>query len=315
MKTSPYMNINRIEFLVTLQCTGKCKHCSVGPRLNENSDKCVDLEKAIDAVKKLSARFPVESLMTFGGEPLLYAETTCSIHKIAKQCGIEKRQLITNGYFSKDPQVIREIAKKICQSGINEILLSVDAFHQERIPLETVRLFVEELIRCEFQNVYLQPAWVINSSHQNAYNETTWDILKSFSDLGIAITNGNDIFPAGNAVKYLREFFELPERIDLSAKCGEAPYTDRLDNIRSLSIEPNGDVAICEFKIGNIYESDINNIVNNYDPFTNVMMNALMDGGVNALMLFAKQHGKVIDTSDCYSSCSVCGKILSEFKV
>ena len=73
MKTSPYMNINRIEFLVTLQCTGKCKHCSVGPRLNENSDKCVDLEKAIDAVKKLSARFPVESLMTFGGEPLLYA--------------------------------------------------------------------------------------------------------------------------------------------------------------------------------------------------------------------------------------------------
>ena len=39
--------------------------------------------------------------MTFGGEPLLYPETVCKIHSAAKEMNIPKRELITNGYFSK----------------------------------------------------------------------------------------------------------------------------------------------------------------------------------------------------------------------
>lgn len=40
--------------------------------------------------------------MTFGGEPLLYPETVCKIHKAARETGIAKRSVITNGFFSRD---------------------------------------------------------------------------------------------------------------------------------------------------------------------------------------------------------------------
>ncbi len=313
MKTNPYLDLNRIEFLVTLQCTGKCKHCSVGTRLNEKNSKCVDVEKAIDMIEKLSTRFSIESLMTFGGEPLLYTETACAIHRAATQCKIHKRQLITNGYFSKNSQIIQDTARKIYQAGINDILLSIDAFHQETIPIEPVRTFAEELIKCNVPSVCLHPAWVINSEHVNIYNYTTHTILSSLSELGIETTNGNNIFPSGNAAKYLSDFYKLPENLDLTFKCGEAPYTDRLDNIHSLSVEPNGDVSVCAFVIGNIYENDINYIVDSYNPFSNDMMKALIDGGVNALLCYAEEHGKQVDVSDCYSVCSVCRKIVSSF--
>ncbi len=313
MNTNPYINLNRIEFLVTLQCTGKCKHCSVGARLNEKGSQCVKKEKAMAAVEKLAGMFPIASLMTFGGEPLLYPEVTCAIHSVAKQCHIKQRQLITNGFFSRETQVIRETAENIYQSGINDILLSVDAFHQETIPLAFVRLFAEELIKRNVHTVCFHPAWVVNADHQNSYNKATHTLLASLSDLGIKTTSGNNIFPAGNASTYLKDFYKLPENLDLSATCGELPYTNRLDDVQSVSIGPNGDISVCAFVIGNIYEDDIASIVAHYNPFENDMMNALIDGGVNGLLCYANKHGKQIDTHDCYSPCSVCHKIRRAF--
>lgn len=42
-------NLNRIEFVVTTACTGKCKHCSQGE--HKSNDK-IDKESAVDAVRK-----------------------------------------------------------------------------------------------------------------------------------------------------------------------------------------------------------------------------------------------------------------------
>ena len=92
-------NLNRIEFVVTMACSGKCKHCSQGEhKSNDNIDK----DLAREAVIRIAEEYNIDSVMTFGGEPLLYPETVCEIHKAAKKMNIPKRQLITNGYFSKN---------------------------------------------------------------------------------------------------------------------------------------------------------------------------------------------------------------------
>lgn len=90
---NPYLkNLNRIEFVVTMSCSGKCKHCSQGEsRSSDNIDKAL----AADAVRRISETYSIDSVMTFGGEPLLYPETVCEIHKTAKEMNIPKRQLIT----------------------------------------------------------------------------------------------------------------------------------------------------------------------------------------------------------------------------
>lgn len=63
-------NLNRLEFIVTMACTGRCKHCSEG-----SHDACkehLDGGAMKDAIQAICNEHKIESLMVFGGEPLLY---------------------------------------------------------------------------------------------------------------------------------------------------------------------------------------------------------------------------------------------------
>ena len=243
-------NLNKIEFVITYACTGRCKHCSEG-----NHTVCgehIDPLIAADAVRKIASEYNIKTVMTFGGEPLLYADAVCEIMNAAKELTIPKRQVITNGYFAKNADKIREVAVRLAACGVNDLLLSVDAFHQETIPLETVRVFATEAKKNGIP-IRLQPAWLVSPTDDNPYNRKTREILNSFSDLEIPENDGNVIFPEGNALKYLAEYFtnELPEN----------PYVEDPRDVRCVSFEPNGDVLG-----GNVHKRDIMEIIKAYAP-------------------------------------------------
>lgn len=243
-------NLNRIEFVVTLACTGSCKHCSQG---EHKSNDRLDKNLAADAVRKIAEEYNIESVMTFGGEPLLCFETVCEIHKAAKEMNIRQRQLITNGYFSKDIDRIKLVAQKIIESGVNEILLSVDAFHQETIPLEYVTEFAKA-VNAENVDFKVHPAWLVNPDDDNPYNAQTRKILAEFNQLGIKTGEGNVIFPSGNALKYLGEYFDLNKEI-------RNPYEEDPADIRAICFGANGDILG-----GNIYKQDVRRILSSYTP-------------------------------------------------
>ena len=307
-----YIDLNRVEFVITNSCSGQCKHCSNGDHVGEGGS--INANAAVAALKQLAWRFDIQSAMTFGGEPLLFAETVCKIHAAARDCGIPKRQLITNGFFSNDDRRIDEVAEILCKSGVNDILLSVDVFHQEYIPLYPVTHFAESLLRNGAPSLRVQPAWVVNEEHENPYNAETKRLLKLFADIGIQVNEGNNIFPSGNALKNLTEYFAPPEKVDLSLPCGSMPYTGRLDEVSCFSIGPTGDVDLCSITIGNIYASDVLSIVDSYDPYSDPASRAVLNGGVSALFDYAKSHGIAIDISDCRSACGVCRKAMSVLK-
>ena len=123
-----FKNLNKIEFVITDACTGKCKHCSEG--FHKPCGEHIDPAVAANAVRSLSEEYVLKTVMAFGGEPLLYPESVYAIISAAKELGIPVRQVITNGYFSKDVKKIREVAKRLYDCGVNDLLLSVDAFHQ-----------------------------------------------------------------------------------------------------------------------------------------------------------------------------------------
>jgi len=302
MKLSPYLKIKRIEFIVTFQCTGRCSHCSMGTSIGKNPDGCshVDGTKAAEAVKWLEEHYEIGSVMTFGGEPLMYPDDVCAIHKSAMDAGIPKRQLITNGYFSKDPARIAEVAGRLAASGLNEALISVDDFHQQRIPLEPVKEFAEAVKEAGI-SARLSPAWLVNREYAHPINARTEALLKEFD---LPVGSGNDIFMAGNAIDNLAEHYP-PPALNMADRCGSMPYTSPLTDIDSISIAPNGDVEACSFVIGNIYREHISEIVARYDPFENETMRAVMQG-VPAMLEFAEAHGIAVDRSRCYSICDLC---------
>lgn len=243
-------NLSRIEFVVTMACTGKCKHCSQG---EHKSSESIDKMLSSDAVRKIAEEYQIDSVMTFGGEPLLCADTVCAIHKTAKEMQIPERQLITNGYFSKDIDKIRQTAEKLAESGVNDILLSVDAFHQETIPLQYVKVFAEAVKKTGVL-IRIQPAWLVNADDDNPYNNKTKEILAEFSSMGIETNEGNVIFPAGNALKYLSEYLS-PMAED------ENPYWEDPEDVRAICFSANGDILG-----SNIYKKDIKEILSSYKP-------------------------------------------------
>ena len=243
-------NLNKIEFVVTYACTGRCKHCSEGE--HTSCGERIDPEIAADAVRKIATEYDIKTVMTFGGEPLLYTDAVFEIMTAAKELNIPKRQVITNGYFSKNADKIREVAEKLSECGVNDLLLSVDAFHQETISLETVKTFATEAKKIGIP-IRLQPAWLVSATDDNPYNRKTRGILDRFADMEIPVGDGNIIFPEGNALKYLTEYF--------TDKSPENPYAEDPRDVRCVSFEPNGDV------LGrNVYKSDIMEIIKDYAP-------------------------------------------------
>ena len=109
MRNQYLKNLKKIEFVITDACTGHCKHCSQGD--HRAHAKPIDADLAISAIRKICDDYDIQTVMVFGGEPLLYAEVACSIIKSATELGIPHRQIITNGYFSKNDEKISRVAK------------------------------------------------------------------------------------------------------------------------------------------------------------------------------------------------------------
>ena len=101
--------------------------------------------------------------------------------------------------------------------------------------------------------IRLQPAWLVSPNDENPYNRETRKVLECFAALQILQSEGNIIFPEGNARKYFAEYFTdaLPEN----------PYVEDPCDVRCLSFSPNGDVLG-----GNFYKTDILEILQQYNP-------------------------------------------------
>ena len=251
MCMNPYLkNLNKIEFVVTDACTGRCKHCSEGD--HNGCAERIDSRIAAEAVKKITEVYEIKTVMAFGGEPLLHDEAVFAIMNAAKEGCVPKLQVITNGYFSKNKDRIREVAERLAACGVNDLLLSVDAFHQETIPLDTVKLFAADLQKNGVP-IRLQPAWLVSPTDNNPYNRKTRELLDSFRDMGISENEGNIVFPEGNARKYLAEYFtdEVPEN----------PYVEDPRDVKCISFSANGDVLG-----GNVYQCDIMKLIEEYEP-------------------------------------------------
>lgn len=248
---NPYLkNLNKIEFVVTDACTGRCKHCSQGAHTSCGAR--IDPEVAADAVRKIALEYEIQTVMTFGGEPLLHRDAVYAIMSAAEACGVPRRQVITNGYFTSRPEEIRKVAEQLAACGVNDLLLSVDAFHQETIPLDAVKAFAAEAKKWGIP-MRLSPAWLVSAADDNPYNQRTREILAAFSDLQIPVGEGNVIFPEGNALKHLAAYFE-----NVAPK---NPYVEDPRDLRCVSFSPNGDVLN-----GNVYREDVMEILKNYTP-------------------------------------------------
>lgn len=299
-----YINLDRIEFVVTWQCNSQCKHCSVaGKRVKKPS--VISGELATNIVKQLTNVYSITSVMTFGGEPLLFPDVVWAIHKAATLGGIGRREIITNAGWLCSLKESHSIALKLAESGVTGIAVSADAFHQEHIPVDLVKQNVKNLIDTGIR-VTWNPCWVVSETHNNPWNEQTRAILSDLSYLGATVSEGNNVQPAGNALKWLTDL--LPSRsLTPEGTCEDVPYAGRLDKITSISVEPDGSILVCkDLSIGNPSEQNILDILESYNPNKIPETEAILRGGTIRLAEYARQKGILPNTEGYFSICDKC---------
>ena len=243
-------NVSKIEFVVTNACNGSCKHCSQGS--HDAPYAYIEPRVAANSVRRITRHYDIHTVMAFGGEPLLHPDAVCAIMAAARDAGVPHRQVITNGCFTKDVARMHEVAARLAGAGVTDLLVSVDAFHQETLPIEAVRLF---LVAAKENGLpaRLQPAWLVSAADENPYNEKTRKLISSLADLHLSTGSGNVIFPEGNATRHLAAYFaeNIPEN----------PYRDDPYDLRCISFEADGSVLG-----GNVYARDILDILDAYAP-------------------------------------------------
>ena len=301
-----YLVVDRIEYVVTYLCNSKCSHCQIAEEKRNTLPSHIDRDKAVEIIRKISRMRVPKSVMTFGGEPLLYPEIVCAVHQEAKRAGIPVRDVITNGFWSTKPEKIKQISQRLARSGVNEVAVSVDCFHQEFVRLKIVERAAAALVEAGIARVRWNPCWVVSKDHANKYNRRTKEILKRLHALHVEESGGNSVQPQGRALSSLAEFLPARKSVPVG-KCGDAPYTEPLDSIKTISIEPDGKVAVCKnFYIGNTFQTGIMDILDGYDPFEIPEAESILEKDMEGLINWAKKRGVEPKPEGYHSICHMC---------
>jgi hypothetical protein len=288
---SVYLTVNRLEFSVTNRCNSHCQHCFVEENERRSGPAAIDRALAVEIVQKVAQAYHPSSLMTFGGEPLLYPDVTCAIHAAAADCGIPQRSIITNAGVPRSEERARDLARRLAESGVMDMIISVDGFHQEHVPLEVVERNVRAYIDSGIPSLKWNPCWVVSADDDNPWNQRTKEVLAALAHLSVEADEGNVLQPDGQARQWLASY--LPAKTPMPVgSCEDVPYGARLDEMTCIGIEPDSRVSICHnWTIGNAGEEDILAILARYDPYAIPEASAILEGGVAALVELARARG------------------------
>ena len=85
---------------------------------------------------------------------------------------------------------------------------------------------------------------------------------------------------------------------------------DALDDIRSLCVEPNGDIPICEaFMMGNAQRQNTVDILEQYDPYADPEIAQILEKGVEGVIRRAQALEIPLNAEGYYSICELCTSI------
>jgi MoaA/NifB/PqqE/SkfB family radical SAM enzyme len=289
-----------LTFLVSYKCTNECKHCALqaSPKQEEITVQPDDIKGYLEDVSK---NYMIGEVNFFGGEPLLNLNLLISLIEEAKKFDIPRIGLPTNGYWGKDDLLAKKYAQKLKEVGVNLIGFSVDAFHQEFIPLEVVMRAIKATNEAGIESILVIAQTLGLETENNVFNDKTREMTDIISkEFSFCQVIKSPLQMRGRAIKNLSEYF--PMTTIPSDKCSifRAPM---------FMIDPNGWVfhqgcqGIC---LGNAKKESISKIIAEFKPRNHPIIGKVVakDGVKNILELAIEKGYKPLE--GYVDKCHVC---------
>ncbi|MFW9940484.1 MAG: radical SAM protein [Candidatus Thorarchaeota archaeon] len=290
-----------IGIYLTYRCNSRCIHCSYGSEPNLNN--LIDEEQVKSAFEMVKHFGRLETVKILGGEPTLYMSRLLRVVELARIYGASSVILITNGWWGKNEDNASNIVTSLKGAGLSLLLLSIDSFHAEHIPLNDVNralhaskhIGIKYCIIMEFlESIYAN----------NFYDRKSEELFQYYQKLGIPILPAKIVY-SGKAAEFLSHLHS-GDRI-IPNKCNP-PYTVSFENPSGIAIDPFGYVTLCHgIAIGNTREKSLATILSEYDFKKHPILSAIAkDGPLGLTKLpyaegFNLEEGYIDSCHLCYS--------------
>ena len=238
-------------------------------------------------LEDITSNYVVEEVGFFGGEPLLNFNLLVSLIEEVKRFNIPKIGLPTNGFWGKNDLTAMKYALKLKEAGLNRIGFSVDAFHQEFIPLDVVRRAIKAAHEVGIEWIGLVSQNLGPENENNQFNEQTKNITDILSKkFEFCEVINSELQVRGRAANQLREYF--PMMTIPSDRC-------LIFKVPMFMIDPNGWVfhqlctGIC---IGNAKKNSLSEIISDFNYRKHPIIGKLVaKGGPKNLLDIAIEKG------------------------
>lgn len=300
-----WLRVKSVDFLLTFECPAECKHCSY--KAGPNREGYMRLTDAERYLKELTDIQPLQCLTVHGGEPFLYFEHLKRIIEKAKELEIPRRWVLTNGYWAETKEIAKEKLNELKEAGLTCITFSVDGFHQEYIPLKTVRNGIEAAIDVGFERITVDSYSLGQLNLDNFYNSVTRKAIESLKELDNKVEF--NVYPLdfeGRAAE-LAEYVE-PKAEPPKGECKLPSWiSGDLENPEGIEIDFEGNVTLCPgICIGNTRVQSLTEIIQNYNCHAHPILSIINKEGPIGLLKDAiskgfKKHQKFINECHlCY---------------
>ena len=280
--------------LLTYQCNCACEFCyyHCGP----DKGGLMPVETAIGAWQSLKILSgDAAKIHITGGEAFLYWDHLQEVLRRAKSEGLGKVDLIeTNGFWATSEQIITQRLKRLDELGMVRLKISTDPFHQEYVDIEPVRrlagMAIEVLgpdrVLVRWQKYLDEPLEMKNLSSE----ERERQYLRAIKDYPCRFT-GRAAGRLGDLVASSRlPCFRGHDVADMELGAG-ARHRDACQKnflaAKGVHIDPFGNVfsGTCSgIIIGNVNETPLEDIWQQFHPATNEFINILFQFGPFGLL-------------------------------
>lgn len=129
--------------ITNYNCTAECSHCMFASSPGCKKDYIT--REMSEKVAELLYRAGTISVHIGGGEPFMDFDGLCTLLSALKKYGIYIDYIETNGYWAKDEGLARRRLEVLRRLGVETIMVSVDPYHIEYVPLESPLRLIELL--------------------------------------------------------------------------------------------------------------------------------------------------------------------------
>ncbi|MFZ2095003.1 MAG: radical SAM protein [Anaerolineales bacterium] len=273
------MELDGLHLLITYQCTFECDHCFAWGSPWQSGTMTIETVRSILNQAK-EAGF-VEWIYFEGGEPFLYYQTMLAGVNEAFELGF-KIGIVTNSYWATSEEDALLWLSPL-EGKIQDLTISSDLFHySEKISQQSK--YVSQV--AGQLNLPLGVICIEQPENQG------------ISTIGQIPPESASIMYRGRAVEKLVAKTTLYPA-NLFTNC---PHENLIDPGR-VHIDPFGNLHICQgISLGNIFNSSLKEICDDFDPFNHPIIGPLLDGGPIQL---AKRYD--VPVSENYAdACHLC---------